>query len=129
MMGIFFMVQDQFLQNNWHVLAHSRDLQPGTVLQKRILGEDLVLWHNGDKILAWQDFCPHRGARLSLGWVDKDTLVCPYHGLAFNTEGKCVRVLKIVVINTWQCNIAKMIGLIHISIPDRVVDELQPCIK
>lgn len=48
-------------------------------MHKRLLGEDLVLWHNGDKVLAWQDFCPHRGARLSLGWVEKDTLVCPYH--------------------------------------------------
>lgn len=91
-MGAIFMVQDQFLQNNWHILAHSQELQPGTVLQKRLLGQDLVLWHNGDEILAWQDFCPHRGARLSLGWVEKNTLVCPYHGLAFNTEGKCVRV-------------------------------------
>ncbi|ARV58114.1 hypothetical protein BZZ01_05220 [Nostocales cyanobacterium HT-58-2] len=84
------MVQDQFLRNSWHVLARSQDLQPGTILQKRLLGEDLVLWHNGDKALTWQDFCPHRGARLSLGWVHKDTLVCGYHGLVFNTEGRCV---------------------------------------
>ncbi len=86
------MVQDQFLLHNWHVVAHSQDLQPGTVLQKRLLGEDIVLWHNGDQALAWQDFCPHRGARLSLGWIEKDNLVCPYHGLAFNTDGKCVLV-------------------------------------
>ncbi|MBV9386391.1 MAG: Rieske (2Fe-2S) protein [Chroococcidiopsidaceae cyanobacterium CP_BM_ER_R8_30] len=33
--------------------------------------------------MAWQDICPHRGASLALGWVEGDTLVCPYHGLAF----------------------------------------------
>ena len=86
------MVQDQILLNDWHVIARSPDLQPGTVLHKRLLGENLVLWHNGDKVLAWQDVCPHRGARLSLGYVNKETLVCPYHGLAFNSEGKCVLV-------------------------------------
>ncbi|WP_414585137.1 Rieske 2Fe-2S domain-containing protein [Scytonema sp. PCC 10023] len=91
-MDAILMVQDQILLNNWHVIAHSQDLQPGTILQKRLLGEDIVLWHNGDKAFAWQDFCPHRGARLSLGWVEKDNLVCPYHGLAYNTEGKCVLV-------------------------------------
>ncbi|MDZ8263667.1 Rieske (2Fe-2S) protein [Nostoc sp. ChiQUE01b] len=86
------MVQDQILLNDWHVIARSQDLQPGTVLHKRLLGSDVVLWHNGDKVLAWQDVCPHRGARLSLGYVNKETLVCPYHGLAFNSEGKCVLV-------------------------------------
>ena len=91
-MDAILMVQDQILLNNWHVIAHSQDLQPGTILQKRLLGEDIVLWHNGDKAFAWQDFCPHRGARLSLGWVEKDNLVCSYHGLAYNTEGKCVLV-------------------------------------
>lgn len=34
--------------------------------------------------------CPHRGARLSLGWVKEDTIICPYHGLQFNSEGKCI---------------------------------------
>ncbi|MDZ7991715.1 MAG: Rieske 2Fe-2S domain-containing protein [Nostoc sp. EfeVER01] len=86
------MVQDQILLNDWHVIARSQDLQPGTVLHKRLLGSNIVLWHNGDKVLAWQDVCPHRGARLSLGYVNKETLVCPYHGLAFNSEGKCVQV-------------------------------------
>jgi nitrite reductase/ring-hydroxylating ferredoxin subunit len=39
------------------------------------LGEDLVLWRHNDQIFAWQDLCPHRGARLSLGWVDQHELV------------------------------------------------------
>ncbi|MDZ8257523.1 MAG: aromatic ring-hydroxylating dioxygenase subunit alpha [Nostoc sp. ChiQUE01b] len=84
------MGQNQALLNDWHIVADARELQPLTVLPKRLLSEDIVLWHNGSTIFAWQDFCPHRGARLSLGRIEKGNLACAYHGLQFNTEGKCV---------------------------------------
>lgn len=86
------MVNDLVLRNDWHVVARSQDLQKGMVLQTRLLGENLVLWRCGDQALAWQDICPHRGASLALGWMDGDSLVCPYHGLAFNNTGQCVRI-------------------------------------
>src|ERR687885_2821011 len=70
----------------------SQDIEDGTLKPCRLLGEDLVLWRNNNQIQAWQDLCPHRGARLSLGWVKDNTLVCPYHGLAFNTKGQCVQI-------------------------------------
>lgn len=85
------MVNDPIL-NDWHVVAPVQNLQPGTILQTRLLGEDLVLWRDRLRSYAWQDLCPHRGARLSLGWVAGDTLVCPYHGLAYNSEGRCVKI-------------------------------------
>lgn len=42
--------------------------------------------------MAWQDFCPHRGARLSFGTVKHDTLSCGFHGLTYNREGQCVQI-------------------------------------
>jgi phenylpropionate dioxygenase-like ring-hydroxylating dioxygenase large terminal subunit len=86
------MVSNDFLMNDWHVVASSQDLQPEKILKVRLLGQDVVLWRNGDQAVAWEDRCPHRGASLARGWVEKDTLVCPYHGLAFNGEGKCVHI-------------------------------------
>lgn len=86
------MVKDLILHNDWHVIARSQDLQKGTVKKTRLLGEDLVVWRCGDQALAWQDLCPHRGVSLALGSVEGDTLVCPYHGLAFNNAGQCVRI-------------------------------------
>jgi phenylpropionate dioxygenase-like ring-hydroxylating dioxygenase large terminal subunit len=87
-----FMVHDSTLLNDWHPVMLSQDIQAGTVKPTHLLGEDLVLWRHNDQILAWQDWCPHRGARLSLGWVEENTLVCPYHGLAYNSQGQCIHI-------------------------------------
>jgi phenylpropionate dioxygenase-like ring-hydroxylating dioxygenase large terminal subunit len=86
------MINDMILSNDWHVVARSQDLPPGKVLTVRLLGEDLVLWRCGDQALAWEDRCPHRGASFAQGWIKEDTLVCPYHGFAFNDVGQCVYV-------------------------------------
>ncbi|MFN6462838.1 MAG: Rieske 2Fe-2S domain-containing protein [Nostoc sp. DedVER02] len=86
------MVNDITLQNDWHVVARSQDLETGKILTVRLLGEDLVLWRSGDQALAWEDRCPHRGASFAQGWVKDNNLFCPYHGFAFNDSGECVHV-------------------------------------
>lgn len=86
------MVHDLTLLNDWYPVIQSQDIQNGTVKPIRLLGEDLVLWRNNDQILAWQDLCPHRGVKLSLGWIEENTLICPYHGLAFNSKGQCTHI-------------------------------------
>jgi len=45
-----------------------------------------------NKVAAVEDFCPHRGAPLSLGKVCKGKLVCGYHGLEMGCEGKTVHM-------------------------------------
>ncbi len=40
--------------------------------------------------VAPEDFCPHRGAPLSLGRVVDGKLVCGYHGLEMGCDGKTV---------------------------------------
>jgi phenylpropionate dioxygenase-like ring-hydroxylating dioxygenase large terminal subunit len=86
-------VKDPVLFDDWHVVARSQDLQPGTVVGARLLDTDLVLWRGQDtQILAWDDRCPHRSVRLSVGKVVEDTLVCSYHGMVYNPEGRCIKV-------------------------------------
>src|SRR5260370_13084590 len=57
-----------------------------------MLGDDLVLFRDGaGKVVALSDWCPHRGARLSLGVCEfKGTVTCPYHGYVFDGTGQCV---------------------------------------
>ena len=42
----------------------------------------------GEAVFALEDFCPHRGAPLSLGFVQDGVLVCGYHGLAVDCSGR-----------------------------------------
>ncbi|MEJ2597383.1 MAG: aromatic ring-hydroxylating dioxygenase subunit alpha [Anaerolineales bacterium] len=86
------MVNDPVLINEWHAVARSEDVQQGSIRPARLLEEDLVLWRLDGEVSAWKDLCLHRGTRLSLGSVEDDLLVCPYHGWTYNWEGQCVRM-------------------------------------
>jgi phenylpropionate dioxygenase-like ring-hydroxylating dioxygenase large terminal subunit len=86
------MPRDAALLDEWHVMGRSSDLDTTAPLSARLLGEDLVLWRDGNRIMAWQDLCVHRGTRLSLGRVEDGCLICPYHGWSYNAEGRCVLI-------------------------------------
>ncbi len=76
----------------WHPVGWSRDL--GTRPHgATLLGEAVVVWRDTDgAVHALRDLCIHRGTALSLGWVDGDQIVCPYHGWTYGTDGRCTRI-------------------------------------
>ncbi|MGW1173554.1 Rieske 2Fe-2S domain-containing protein [Kitasatospora sp. NPDC002543] len=78
--------------DGWSALAFSAELKPGTVLTRRLAGEDVVLYRlrNG-RLRAIRPYCPHLGAHLGLASVEGNELVCPFHRFAFDAEGRCVR--------------------------------------
>ena len=62
-------------------------------LPVRLLGEDLVLFRQGDGALGLLDRrCPHRGASLELGRVEEDGIRCCYHGWKFDPNGACLEM-------------------------------------
>lgn len=74
----------------WGPVALSRDLEPGSILGTQVCGVDIVVWREQTgTVHAWPDRCPHRGMRLSLGFVRGDQLGCPYHGWRFGADGEC----------------------------------------
>lgn len=78
-----------FPLNTWYVACTPDELKKGP-LGRRICGESMVIFRAQDgEIAALEDFCPHRGAPLSLGTVRNGEIVCGYHGMRMNAEGKC----------------------------------------
>jgi nitrite reductase/ring-hydroxylating ferredoxin subunit/uncharacterized membrane protein len=47
-------------------------------------GIGVVLHQDGGDVLAVGEYCPHLGAPMSDGWVDRGKVVCPWHGSRFD---------------------------------------------
>jgi phenylpropionate dioxygenase-like ring-hydroxylating dioxygenase large terminal subunit len=76
------------LRDLWYPVAASSKVTT-TPLGLTRLNEKLVLWRDASgKVHALQDRCPHRGARLSMGWNLGDKLACWYHGIQIDGTGK-----------------------------------------
>lgn len=75
-------------RNYWHpaLAAWRLGRKPKAV---HMLGEDIVLFRDGNKLFALHDRCAHRGAKLSMGkclYGDSGTISCPYHGWTYKGE-------------------------------------------
>lgn len=77
----------------WTPVALSRDVPPLVVLPVVAGGCELALWRSASgRIAAWADRCPHRGMRLSHGFVRGEALSCIYHGWSYGAAGNCLRI-------------------------------------
>jgi phenylpropionate dioxygenase-like ring-hydroxylating dioxygenase large terminal subunit len=85
-------ILDTGLRNVWHPVLPSWRVQDAPVGITR-LGENIVLWRDKDgPVRALEDRCPHRGARLSMGWNLGDRVACWYHGVEVDGRGTVVNV-------------------------------------
>lgn len=81
-------------QNSWIPVYPSSFVQTSDVLQATIEISDLVVWRSeSGQLQIWQNRCPHRSIRLSLGHVNHENLVCAYHGWQFSVKnGICQKI-------------------------------------
>jgi phenylpropionate dioxygenase-like ring-hydroxylating dioxygenase large terminal subunit len=79
------------LSRFWHPVAFSASVRDKPVAA-RLLDERLVVFRTSAGITVARDLCLHRGARLSLGEMDGDQLVCGFHGFHYNRFGHCTRI-------------------------------------
>lgn len=84
------MDSNRYLRNAWYVAAWSSEVGRG-LLDRTILEQPVLLYRkeNGEAV-AIGNQCAHRFAPLSLGKLVGDTVQCPYHGLRYDSHGKCV---------------------------------------
>ena len=80
-----------WIKNAWYMAAWSSEIS-SKPFARTYLNTPVVLFRqqSNNAIAALMDRCPHRFAPLSMGCVEDDKIACPYHGLEFNREGKCV---------------------------------------
>lgn len=78
---------------SWAPVALSSDLPPGTVIPAWTPEGSIALWRSqSGRAAASSDRCPHRGMRLSHGFVRGEALSCIYHGWSYSPSGGCIRI-------------------------------------
>lgn len=78
------------MQAGWYAVALAEGLERGTSTGTRLFGRELVVWRDAAGAAhVWEDRCPHRGMRLSFGFVRDNHLACLYHGWQYDTAAQC----------------------------------------
>ncbi len=119
---------DELLRRSWHPVAVAEELTSGP-LSVRLLAQPLVLVRTDDgSVSCFTDVCVHRGAALSLGWIDDGCLRCPFHGWRYEpADGRCVEIPSMpsgpiprkAQLTTHRC--VEHVGLIWVALDDPIV--------
>jgi nitrite reductase/ring-hydroxylating ferredoxin subunit/uncharacterized membrane protein len=68
----------------WKPVLPETSLTDGKPQRVEVDGVGLVLCRgSGGQLAAFGEFCPHLAAPMADGWVDRDRIVCPWHGSRF----------------------------------------------
>jgi len=98
----------------WTPLLAESALEAGKPRRVEAAGIGLVLLRDGDDVLAFGQFCPHLGAPMADGWMDRGQIVCPWHGSRFDpTTGQVVRGPATAPLPCYQTRIRAGIIEVH----------------
>ncbi len=69
---------------HWHLLAHRTELaEARDYVRFDIAGREVVLYNDGTSIVAFDNRCPHRGARIFDDDFGRERFLCRYHGWSY----------------------------------------------
>ncbi len=82
------------LVDRWFPVARAEEVVPRHVVQAQLLDQEIALWRDdAGAVNAWENRCPHRGVRLSIGLNTGTELRCQYHGWRYATgTGQCTYI-------------------------------------
>jgi phenylpropionate dioxygenase-like ring-hydroxylating dioxygenase large terminal subunit len=92
-----------FPLNAWYAAAYDVEVRR-ELLARTICNQKLVLFRRSDgAVSALEDSCWHRLLPLSKGRLENDQVVCGYHGLVYNAQGRCTFMPSQETINPSAC--------------------------
>jgi len=78
------------LEAGWVPVALSSSIEAATSAGAVVEGSEIVVWRDNSGVVhVWEDRCPHRGMRMSFGFVRGDHIACLYHGWQYDAGGQC----------------------------------------
>jgi 5,5'-dehydrodivanillate O-demethylase oxygenase subunit len=86
-------IAGKYLRSFWQPVFRSEDVKVGQAKPVKVFCEEFAIYRGEDgKVRLTQPRCAHRGAKLSVGWVEGNDIKCAYHGWSYNGDtGQCTR--------------------------------------
>lgn len=83
--------KNNVIAQGWFPLCDTDQLGGQAIYHTELAGNELVVWRAGNgTVNVWENRCPHRSVRLSLGHHRGEALQCQYHGWQFSSgSGAC----------------------------------------
>lgn len=79
------------INNQWYAILDAGKVKKGEIVGARRFGRNLAFFRTEDGVLGCvSSLCAHRGASLAKGCVKDGNIQCPFHGIEYDAEGKCV---------------------------------------
>lgn len=70
-------------------VARVADVAPGTGKIVVVDRREIALFNVGGTFYALDNTCPHQGGPLAEGWIEDETVTCPWHAWCFRLrDGK-----------------------------------------
>jgi len=92
-----------FPLNAWYAAAYDVEVKHA-LLPRTLCNRKLVLYRRTDgQVAALEDACWHRLLPLSMGRLEGDEVVCGYHGLVYNSQGRCTHMPSQETLNPSAC--------------------------
>lgn len=86
------------VRNAWYVAGLAKEISRD-IIARRFLGVDVALYRTlAGEPIAVRNRCPHRSFPLAKGRLEGDTLVCGYHGMAFDPSGRCTNMPSMPIV-------------------------------
>ena len=77
-------------ESGWYKIGNSENFNKGELYSVKNFPYKLVVWRGNDsEVIALNSYCPHMGAGLSCGQLEKEGVACPFHGWRWGEDGKC----------------------------------------
>ena len=91
--------------SNFVRVASTGDLKPGENKVVSVDGAEVALFNVDGEFFATNNICLHRGGPLGEGFLDGDTVTCPWHGWRYNVKTGANATIPTAKVATYQVKV------------------------
>ena len=116
-------------EKNWVCVTQAENIPLREGRSVEIAGHDIAIFNLGDRFLAVENRCPHRGGPLADGIVSGRMVVCPLHAWKIDLESGQVRNRpeENPCVKTFLTTVQDGVVMLEAAVPEGQVALAPPC--